>query len=313
MNGPRPRPPGSSVSRFQHASFHLNDTRGCHCTYLYSYYTDANPGRNKGQPARKGNNCTSNYGNHIVLYLDRPARIRTATAAAERGSQRISQPYRDAHMQLTSIAKSAQGGTAGLALDRPQVPEPGPSSTAMTRHAAHDAPFPFLLWHSRCQDASVMAAHTRLRTVCCRRAAVSRRCFVEMRCCVLYAGYCVVGRRRCIAPPFRYFHRLFFLNVNVFFFFAAASHQLMQPLSRPEPLAAKGTNLLQKYCNNTAYEYSSGLFLALSYIRSANFTDAIRFRRWDCLFYCSCFFKFSQLVLRRLPSLISYCRSQDWL
>lgn len=110
----------------------------------------------------------------IVLYLDRPARIRTATAAAERGSQRISQPYRDAHMQLTSIAKSAQGGTAGLALDSPQVPEPGPSSTAMTRHAAHDAPFPFLLWHSRCQDASVMAAHTRLRTVCCRRAAVSR-------------------------------------------------------------------------------------------------------------------------------------------
>lgn len=244
--------PGSSVSRFQHASFHLNDTRGCHCTYLYSYYTDVNPGRNKGRPARKGNNCTSNYGNHIVLYLDRPARIRTATAAAERGSQRISQPYRDAHMQLTSTAKSAQGGTAGLALDRPQVPEPGPSSTAMTRHAAHDAPFPFLLWHSRCQDASVMAAHTRLRTVCCRRAAVSRRCFVGdallrsvrwILCCWTEAMHCA---------SVSIFSSSLFSKCKCFFFlFAAASHQLMQPLSRPEPLAAKGTNLLHIVIRHT--------------------------------------------------------------
>lgn len=41
-------------------------------------------------------------------------------------------------------------------LSKPQVPEPAQRHReAMTRHAAHGAPFPFLLWHSRCQDASV--------------------------------------------------------------------------------------------------------------------------------------------------------------
>jgi hypothetical protein len=40
-------------------------------------------------------------------------------------------------------------------LSSPQVPEPAQRHReAMTRHAAHGAPFPFLLWHSRCQDTS---------------------------------------------------------------------------------------------------------------------------------------------------------------
>lgn len=175
MNGPRPRPQGPLFPGFSmRHSISTTHAAAITRTYTRIIQMSTQGGTRVGKPERGIIARASHYGSHIVLCLDRPARIRTATAAAERGSQRISQPYRDAHMQLTSIAKSAQGGTAGLALDRPQVPEPGPSSTAMTRHAAHDAPFPFLLWHSRCQDASVMAAHTRLRTVCCRRAAVSR-------------------------------------------------------------------------------------------------------------------------------------------
>ncbi|PKK50239.1 hypothetical protein CI102_3790 [Trichoderma harzianum] len=37
----------------------------------------------------------------------------------------------------------------------------------------------------------------------------------------------------------------------MFFSLAAASHHLVQPLSRPEPLAAKGTNLLHIVIRHT--------------------------------------------------------------
>lgn len=56
-------------------------------------------------------------------------------------------------------------------LSSPQVPEPAQRHReAMTRHAAHSAPFPFLLWHSRCQDTSAHSgAHCAARDgdICC--------------------------------------------------------------------------------------------------------------------------------------------------
>lgn len=152
----------------------------------------------------------------------------------------------------------------------------------MTRHAAHDAPFPFLLWHSRCQDASVMAAHTRLRTVCCRRAAVSRDASLRCAAAIYNARYCVLDGGDALRLRFDIFF-IAFIFLKCFFsprgYESPTETALVE--ARAEPLAAKGINLLHIVIRHT--NTLRGLFLALSYIRSANFTDAIRFRRLDCL------------------------------
>ncbi|TFB06934.1 hypothetical protein CCMA1212_000866, partial [Trichoderma ghanense] len=71
-----------------------------------------------------------------------------------------SERTRKGECPLHTCERKARRGIAALLLGRPQVPGLGPlQHAAMTRHAAHDAPSPFLLWHSRCQDASAMAAH----------------------------------------------------------------------------------------------------------------------------------------------------------
>lgn len=142
----------------------------------------------------------------------------------------------------------------------------------MTRHAAHDALFPFLLWHSRCQDASVMAAHAGLRTVCsrlpqsaaamlqgsfhCSIAVASALPFVDSARLFDTEDWILCTNGGDAAPPF-----LSFLSFCCLFFL---SHQLMQSLSCPKPLTAIGTNLQVR-----STKYIRILLALLPYIRSA--------------------------------------------
>ncbi|KAL6837695.1 hypothetical protein V8C40DRAFT_13999 [Trichoderma camerunense] len=96
-----------------------------------------------------------------------------------------------------------------------------------------------------------------------------------------------------------------------FFFFAAASHQLMQPLSRPEPLAAKGTNLLHIVIRhtNTPPDYSWPFRIYdLRILRTLSVSDV-----GIVSFIVLVFSSFHNCYCAVSPSLISYCRSLEWL
>lgn len=123
-------------------------------------------------------------------------------------------------------------------LSSPQVPEPAQRHReAMTRHAAHGAPFPFLLWHSRCQDTSALrGAHCAARdgNICCTQLGtvatyrgVNGSLSVLLLVCFdfpfddnIFACY------YSSSPQFSHF----------FLLSAAAKHQLVPSLSLLQPL-----------------------------------------------------------------------------